>query len=156
MKSLSFSLLGALLVLGSGCGGEKHSGASTAHGHAHAPKHGGVLAELGEEEFHLEFVHSDTPGALLAYVLDAHVEGYVRIAAPSFAATALVDGLTHPLVFQAVPNHATGETAGDTALFEARAGWLASQPGLKISVPEIEIKGRRYAGVTADLPRRKP
>jgi hypothetical protein len=125
--------------------------------HEHAPKHGGALAELGKEEFHLEFTLGDTPGVLQAYVMDGEVEEYIRIQAPSFAATATVGNETFPLTFHAVASSESGETVGDTALFEARADWLTRRPAMKVTVPTITVKGHTYTGVTAELAgREKP
>jgi hypothetical protein len=148
-----------LLLLAFGLGGlgcsREDPAAAGAHPpaeHTHAAKHGGVAVELGEEEFHVEFTYGDTPGALLAYFMDAEMEDYVRITPASFAAVARVAGRDLPLVFQATASSATGETVGDTALFTATAGWLAERPAVKLTVPAITIKGRTYTAVRAGLP----
>jgi hypothetical protein len=147
-----------LLVLAlalTGCGPKQRAADISAHhAHEHAPKHGGVLAELGEEEFHLEFAFGNTPGVLQAYVMDAHVEDYVRINASSFAVTATIGDQTFPLTFQAIASTETGESVGDTALFEARSDSLIQQRAIKLTIPTITVKGRTFTGVTAELPAR--
>jgi hypothetical protein len=147
-------LLLALGLGGLGCSREDHTavGAHPPAEHTHAAKHGGVAVELGEEEFHVEFTYGDTPGAMLAYFMDAEMEDYVRIAPASFAAMARVDGRDLPLVFQATASSATGETVGDTALFTATASWLADRPAVQLTVPAITLKGRTYTAINAGLP----
>jgi hypothetical protein len=149
------SSLGLALIL-VGCSREEHAvkSASHDHAHSHAPKHGGALVELGEEEFHLEVAYGDTPGVLQAFVMDAHVEDYVRISASSFVASVTMAGQEHLLAFTAVASAATGETTGDTSLFEARADWLAARPALSITIPTITVKGRHYTAIAVALPGR--
>ena len=75
-----FSLFSFLFFFS--CGEEHHEGSHAAH--AHVAPHGGQLVELGEHGsgFNLELVlHED--GFLQIYVLDAHVDNFVRISAGS-------------------------------------------------------------------------
>ena len=52
------------------------------------------------------------------------MENFIRTATPSLEIAIQVSGASQTLVLQAVANSATGETIGDTALFEARADCL--------------------------------
>lgn len=140
-------------ALVSGCGRDGH--APHAHtDHVHEAKHGGVAVELGEHEFQIEFTHGDTPGTLFAYVMDGHMNEYVRIAAPSFSATATVDGVAFPIVFEATAEAATGEKIGDSSLFTARGSGLATKSAVDLSIPTLVIKGHTYQNVTARVPAR--
>ena len=150
------------LVLGlSGCGPQQKTSAiltahPSVHAHTHETQHGGVAVELGEEEYHVEFTFGETPGTLEAYFLDGEMEDYVRLAIPSFTATANVGGRDFPLQFEATTNSATGEKSGDSALFEARAEWLIARPDLKLTVPALAIKGHDYTNLSVALPARSP
>ena len=75
-----FSLFSFLFFFS--CGEEHHEGSHATH--VHVAPHGGQLVELGEHGsgFNLELVlHED--GFLQIYVLDAHVDNFVRISAGS-------------------------------------------------------------------------
>ena len=48
-------------------------------------------------------------------------------------------------------NPATGETVGDTSQFEAQADWLKGSVPLEVSVASIEIKGRRFEGLSGKV-----
>lgn len=51
------------------------------HGHVHAAPHGGHLVELGDHQYNLEVLYPDGDGNLSLYVLDAHAENPVMVAA---------------------------------------------------------------------------
>ena len=112
----------------------------------------GVAVALGDEEFHIEFTHGSSPGIISAYFLDAHMEDYVRLDAPSFSASVVIDGRSQAVVFAAVSNVATGEKIGDSSLFEGRIVGLPDHPALLVSVPALIVKGRTYANIKARLP----
>jgi len=132
--------------------GEAHDHTGHAH-HEHKPPHGGAPVELGAEEYHLEFVQDVAAGKLQAYVLDGHLEFFVRIAAPSFAVAAQVAGREETLVFQPIANNATGEQVGDTSLFEAQADWLKSATNFDAVLKEITVRTRTYTNVSFNFPK---
>ena len=145
----------ALVVAVAGCDrvahpADRHSAVVPAH--TPTAQHGGVAVEIGEEEYHVEFTFGEPPGTLDAYFMDGEMEDYVRLSAASFNAIVRVDGRDFPLEFRAMASPATGETVGDSALFEAHADWLAAKPALKISVPALRIKGHVYTNLSATLP----
>lgn len=146
--------LGFAILIIAGCGKVEQidNRRSADHEHVHEALFGGVVVPLGNDEFHLEFVLGSTSGVLQAYVLDEHLENFVRIDLASFAANARVDASEYALEFVAVADSASGETVGDSALFEARADWLVNRPGVELTVPTISIKGRTYTAVTASVP----
>lgn len=122
-------------------------------GHVHTAPHGGTIVELGEEMFHLELVHDAVAGTLTAYVLDGHLENFIRITQGSFALSVTLNGRTEEAVFQAIANPATGETVGDTSQFEARAPWLKTE-GLRFEgrVRALTIRGRTFNDASVRFP----
>jgi hypothetical protein len=107
---------------------------------------------LGDETYHLEFVHHPESGTLTAYILDAHMENFVRTNAASFEVIAQVGNETRPLTFRATANTATGETVGDTAQFDAQADWLKSTSHFEASLKSLQIRGRTFSDVKFTLP----
>ncbi|MCH2371847.1 MAG: hypothetical protein MK324_15135 [Pirellulales bacterium] len=61
------------------------------HGHDHASDgpHGGHILGLGDEEYHLEWIHNDS-GKLTFYLLDAAVKEDVKTSANSISITTTV------------------------------------------------------------------
>ncbi len=129
--------------------------ASAPKSHTHVAPQGGVLAELGEEAYHIEFRHGETPGVVQAFIMDGEAENFVRSDQLSFAARGRSGEQEVSLAFQAVASSATGEKAGDTSLFEATTG-LSGSPVITITVPFFTLKGQIYRDVTAQLPAGKP
>ena len=77
----AFALTLALLS-GAGCGDHDHDHGSAARGgHKHGSKQGGVAVELGEHQYQLDVLHDPAEGALNAWVMDGHMENFVRIPA---------------------------------------------------------------------------
>jgi hypothetical protein len=131
--------------------GPDHDHAGHSH-HAHKPPHGGTPVELGDHQYHLEFVHEATNGSLRAYVMDGHLEYFVRIPAATFEVAAQVGGTEESLTFHAVANNSTGETVGNTSQFEAQAEWLKRETNFAATVKTITIKGSTFSNVTVDFP----
>lgn len=121
--------------------------------HEHVAPHGGTAIELGEEEFHLELVLDRSVGKMTAYVLDGHLENFVRIHASSFEIEAKAGTGEWTLEFKAVANQSTGEKVGDTSMFHVTADWLKSVAAFDGKLKELEIKGKRYAGIAFDFPK---
>lgn len=92
-------------------------------GHVHKPLMGGQLVEVGEHQFNLEFKYDHERGVLQAWVLDAHAENFVRIAALSFEVRE-EDGEKRPITLRALGNDISGEKPGDSSSFEGEAKWL--------------------------------
>jgi hypothetical protein len=120
-------------------------------GHAHIAPHGGILAEVGEHAYNVEFLRDATTGKLSAYILDGHAENFVRIKASTFDAIATVNGEKRPLTFKAIANAATGEAVGDTSQFDAQAEWLKSTTAVAVTIPALEIRGNEFKSITATL-----
>ena len=149
------AILGLTAALLAGCG-EKRAAAPESKAlpkHEHKPPHHGTPVVLGNEEYHVELVLDAPAGKLQAFILDGELENFVRISAPSFTITAKLPGGEHPLVFQAVANHATGEEVGDTALFEAQADWLKTTPAFDAVIDELTVRSNSYQRVTFNFPK---
>ncbi|MSU34632.1 MAG: hypothetical protein EXS36_05895 [Pedosphaera sp.] len=155
------SILAALLRLvvlltvagcGDGSHGKQTSGASVPIKHEHTPPHSGTAIELGSESFHLELVRDPEAGVLKCYILDGQLENFVRVADLSFIVNVTVAGKTERLTFSAVANPATGETAGDTSLFEVHADWLRTTSQFEGELVSLTIRGTRFGPVPFQYP----
>ena len=161
MKSLRPILsLAAAVLVAPGCTkkdaapaatGTRAEAAPPAHEH-HAP-HGGTAVALGDELYHLEFVLDASTGKLSAYVLDGEMENFIRSAMPAFEVFAKLDGEKRPLTFRAVADRATGETVGDTSLFEAQADWLKTTKEFDGVILRVVIRGSTFSDVDFNFPR---
>ena len=151
MKKLSalFAAI-SLLALIAGCGQREDHGSAEHH---HVAPHGGTLVPLGEHEFNLEFVLDAATGTLNAYVLDAHADDFVRLPVASFQVTAKRADREETLDFKAAANTATGETAGNTALFTAQADWLKTGGNFEGVLKELTIRGKSYASIAFKFPK---
>lgn len=159
--ALLLALAPPLLFLTASCGGgheghdhahEKTASAHTSHAHEHIPPHGGTPVILGNEVFHLEFVRDPARGVLQAFILDSHMEQFIRIAEPSFQVVATVGGEKRALVFQPVSDPATGEKPGDASLFEAQADWLKTTAAFDAVLASLDIRGAIFTNVSFKFP----
>jgi hypothetical protein len=152
-RLLGLLLLGPLVLLTS-CA--KQASAPTAVAapakHEHHPPHGGTPVVLGNEIYHVELVRDAATGKLSAYVLDGEMENFIRSAALSFEINATVDGQPRLLTLRAVANPATGETAGDTSLFETSADWLKTTKAFPGEIKSLTIRGTTFTDVDFNFP----
>lgn len=150
--------LAALLLAGTGCkdSSQDHSTAEHSHahdhGHTHVAPHGGTVVVLGDEAFHLEFVLDQEAGQLTMWILDGHLENFVRVAAPSLRLRATIGSASHDLELAAVASQATGETVGDASMFAGRADWLKTTPEFAAVIPEVSIRSTRFTNVAFAFP----
>ena len=155
MKLIRITLTTLLPLLAISCGKKAddhdHESHAAHGGHVHTAPHGGVLAEVGEHAYNVEFVRDASSGKLSAYILDGHAENFVRIKAAGFDASSNFNGEKRPLTFRATANAATGETVGDTSQFDAQADWLKSTGAFTITIPTLEIRGTSFKSITATL-----
>jgi hypothetical protein len=142
------------LLQGCGPGKDEHAGHDhgPAHKHEHRAPHGGTAVVLGNEAFHLEFVRDAASGTLTCFVLDAHMENFVRIAAASVALEAELENGKQSLGLAAVANAATGEKVGDSSQFESKADWVRNAAKFSGRIPEIEIRGTKFTDVRFRFP----
>lgn len=71
------------------------------HDHAHHGPHGGHIAEIGEEEYHIEWTHDDD-GKIVVYILDAAVKKEVGVDQPSITIETKVGDETTPYELAAI------------------------------------------------------
>lgn len=127
-------------------------GAHSSHGHEHHAPHGGTPVILGDEAYHLEFVHDALRDVLQAFVLDGHMENFIRCAAPSFEVIATAGGEKRRLIFLPVTDAATGERPGDASLFEASAPWLKTTPAFEGVLTTLTVRGSTYGDIGFRFP----
>jgi hypothetical protein len=152
MKSLLFAIvLLLLLMLVTGCG--KHAESSGSHKHEHHPPHGGVPVVLGDEIYHIELVLDTSTGTLQAYVFDGELENFIRSSVPAIEIDAIVNGAPQTLVLNAVANPATGETVGDSSLFQTQADWLKTAWEFDATLKSITIRGTTFTDVKFNYPK---
>jgi hypothetical protein len=108
---------------------------------------------LGDEAYHVELVLDRQAGTLRAYLLDGEMENFVRSPAPMIEITATTGGAARDLVLRPVPNPVTGETVGDTSLFEAQADWLAAVGDFDGVIRSVAIRGSTYTDIRFNFPR---
>ena len=149
-KSILF-LFALPLLLAAGC--SREPSASKPGKHEHHPPHGGVPVVLGEEAFHVELVLDASTGQLQAYVFDGELENFIRSAVPSVEIDATVAGAPRTLILNAVANPATGETVGDTSLFQGQADWLKSAREWDGVFRSITIRGTTFTDVKFNYPK---
>ncbi|MDB6128688.1 MAG: hypothetical protein JWM35_2584 [Verrucomicrobia bacterium] len=108
---------------------------------------------LGQEAYHVELVRDAASGRLSAYVLDGEMETFVRISQPAVEMTATVDAGNKSLTLSAMANSATGETVGNTSLFEGQADWLKSASEFNAVLTRIEVRGTTFTAVAFNFPK---
>lgn len=156
MTTLSRALLALLLTAGlAGCVKPEAQAPVTtpAAKHQHHPPHGGTPVVLGAELYHLELVLDAASGRLSAYVLDGEMEEFIRIAAPSLEISVTAGGQPRTLVLSAVASPATGETVGNTSLFEVQADWLKTMREFDGVLTRIEVRGTAFTAVAFNFPK---
>jgi hypothetical protein len=120
--------------------------------HEHHPPHGGTPVVLGDEAAHVELVLDAATGRLQAYVLDGELENFIRVSDPTLTIVATVDGAERVLALAAVASPASGETVGDTSLFETQADWLKTTPRFAAKLVAITVRGTAYSEVVFAFP----
>jgi len=156
MKSIVF--ICAVLIAGfsGGCSKAEKTSApapEVIHRHEHHAPHGGTPVELGEEEYHVELVLDASAGKLQAFILDGELENFVRIPEASFEIAVKLPGEEKVLTMKAVANRATGETVGDTALFETQAEWLKTTPIFNAVIKELTVRDNKYQNIAFNFPK---
>lgn len=155
MKTLKILLVVlASSLLWGGCNRGTGSGAAEEKVgmHKDVPPHGGTPVALGDD-YNLELVRDPDTGTLSGYVLDDEMEDFIRSSSPSITITATVNGKSQTLVLAAVGNPATGETVGDTSLFQTQADWLKTTGNFDGVLQEITIRGTKFADVKFNFPK---
>jgi hypothetical protein len=139
------------LALQPGCGNKSAVTAKTAQ-YADQPPHGGTPVALAGGEYHVELVREADAGTLSGYVLDDEMEDFVRSSSPSFQLIVTDAGTPQTLVLAAVANPATGETVGDTSLFQAQADWLKTTGNFNATLHGLTVRGKTLPDVSFPFP----
>jgi hypothetical protein len=134
-------------VVGCGRNEQKAGTAKSSGGHTHTAPHGGELVELGDHQYNLELVYDGGRGVLQVWVLDGHAENFIRLPIAGFQIEVDVDGKKQVLEMLPVANPVTGETIGDTALFEARAEFLMSANHFDGVIKAIKVRDSDFRNV---------
>jgi hypothetical protein len=155
MNRTALLILGLAIALFASCRREPSDRPTdmAVHKHEHKPPHHGTPVVLGTEQYHVELVLDQPAGRLQAYILDGELENFVRVPAESFEIAAFLNGKEQVLTFKAVANNATGETVGDTALFEARADWLTTNTTFDGVLRKLAVRGTAFEHVTFNFPK---
>lgn len=150
MKAITHLLFIASVLFFFSCGEEQHEETHSVHNHP-AP-HGGQLVELGEHGsgFNLELVLHEQ-GFLQVYVLDAHVQNFVRISANSIDIEITdQNGNTKNITCEPVADPITGESIGNTSLFTSAERINEILP-LKGVINQIDIMEASYENVEVNF-----
>jgi hypothetical protein len=130
--------------------------AGTAHDqpkpHINQPPHGGTPVAVGDDAFQLELVRDAATGTLRAYVLDGEMEEFVRIGASRLTLEVTRGGGRTTLFLLPVADLATGESVGNTSLFEARAGWLKTADPFTGLFKDLKIQDQAFRNVAFSFP----
>ncbi|HZZ20267.1 MAG TPA: hypothetical protein VFE25_12895 [Opitutaceae bacterium] len=144
--------LGLSMACGCGKAPPPPPESSEAHIHqSHAP-HSGTVVALGDGQFHVELVLDPAAGRLQAYVLDDELENFVRSPSHSVDVSVRRGGTTKSVTLVAVANPATGETVGDTALFEGQAEWLRATSSFEGTIGSMAVRGSTFTKVPFSFP----
>jgi hypothetical protein len=120
--------------------------------HKDVAPHGGTPVALGDD-YKLELVRDGDTGTLSGYVLDDEMEEFMRSSSPSLTILVSGHGTDSRLVLNAVGNSATGETVGDTSLFEGQAAWLRSVDSFDGTLQAIVIRGTIFTNIKFAFPK---
>jgi hypothetical protein len=147
-------LLAGLCALAAGCGKGTpgQSADEKPQLHKDVPPHGGTPVPLGDD-YNLELVRDPSDGTLSGYVLDDEMEDFIRSSSSSITIVAKFGGHTHALVLGAVPNPATGETVGDTSLFQGQADWLKATPSFEGNLASLTIRKTTFTDISFSFPK---
>ena len=143
LRNLGTGVLLALLGAGCGHGHDHGHDHGDGDGHHHVAPHGGVLVELGENEFaHVELLHDPEEGRLTVWLLDGAAEAAVRSTQESLVFQR--EGAEFTLAAQA--SSLTGETVGDSSQFETVDEGLKGPLGEGV-LRRVEVLGSVFEDV---------
>ena len=149
----SLILLSALGIAGCGDDHPQNGSLGDSGHHQHVAPHGGTLLEVGPHGsgFNLELL-LQSDGFLHIYILDAHAENFVRIAAETIELEILDLNQSRPkIVCKAVADPGTGESVGDSSLFTSTETITGFLP-LKAKIQTLPIKKQVYENIVFELP----
>ena len=131
----------------------EHSHDHAAHSHHHEPPHGGTVIRLGDESFHMEWVKDLEAGIMRCFIMDGHLEKFIRITQVSFDVSVHpADGPRLQWTFHAAENRATGEQVGDTSEFHAQLSALPNKNTFEGNILAVHISGQQFDNVAFKYP----
>ena len=177
--SLTFAVIAALSLALSGCGKGDHDhkdhdykdhGHKDDDAHSHPPPRGGIMIELGDHEYQVEFKIQKDLDVFTMWIMDGHAEDPVRIAAPKvemvvsqpdavsrkFSAESAFGGppgsdpiIEEPftITFSPIANENTGEKVGDTSQFDAPLAELKDLTKFNGTIATLTIRGKTFKDV---------
>jgi hypothetical protein len=119
------------------------------HDHHHPSRgpHGGDLIELGDEEYHAEFVHDDMTGSVSIYILDSSANKPVAIDAKDVTVNLLHDGQPEQYALAAEPQE--GDEQDKASHFASKMNKALShaieEKGARARL-QVTIGGKAYTG----------
>lgn len=135
------------------CGGDGHDhDHDHGGGHAHDPKFGGFLVELGDHFANLEIVHDAEAGSMTVYVLGAHAEDTVKSSTEELSLSIDVHG-DEPLTFTLAADESTvtGNKKGASAKFSVTDERLKGLEHGHAAVASVEARGTTFEDVKFDI-----
>lgn len=150
MKKIALLLVVGSLYFASGCDEKTGTGSGSksaaGHGHAHehpaSGPHGGVYAEWGEEEYHVEFSPDHAKKMVTVYVLGEDVKTPKPIKASEITVTLKT---TPPLTLKLAAAPLEGEKDGNSSRFEATHDELAKEQAFSGTI-SATVEGKKYSG----------
>ena len=127
-------------------GEHNHDHAGHDHDHTSAGPHGGQIIELGEEEYHAEFLHDDSRQKIGVHMLDSSAAKPAPIDATSIVINCMVAGKPAQFTLNAVAQE--GEAAGTASYFELVSKELSDALDAEGANPRLNvtISGKPYVG----------
>ena len=116
----------------------KPAAKADAHAHAEVGPHKGALLELGEEEYHAEFVVDKKLHTVTVYLMDGEVKNYVAIPAKDITITLKHDGKVETFKLKAVPQKT--DPAGLSSMFSLKDEELVDDLHHKEHDPRLLLK----------------
>ncbi len=116
------------------------------HAHPHNGPHGGILIELGEEEYHAELAHDDATKTVTIYVLGKDAKTAVPIAETELTLNLVIAGEPLQSKFAAAPQD--GDPAGQASRFTLVDEKVLEAHDAKTTTGRlnITIAGKPYVG----------
>lgn len=106
--------------------------------HTEVGPHKGILIELGEEEYHAEFVLDEKTHTVSIFLLDGAVKNYVAIPAKEITVTLKHDGKPESFNLKAKPQKT--DAAGTSSMFTLKDKEFVEDLHHKGSDPQLTLK----------------
>lgn len=125
-------------------GGGASAGALSEEEHAHeAGAHGGVLVSLGRDSYHVEAIVTDS-GELRLYTLGNDETRVMDVAIQDLVAYVKSTTGSESASVTLKPEPQPGDAGGNASLFVAQLPEALVGGAIKVTVPNITIKGERF------------